>query len=138
LRADIRELGDHFGPGEFDAVVALDVIEHLSREEGERLLLSVERIAARRVLVFTPNGFLPQPPSDDNPHQEHRSGWTLHDFVSRGYRVVGVNGWRPLRGQYAELRGPSRNWWRLSLLSFPLAERYPRHAFQLLCVKDVS
>lgn len=138
VRLDIRQLAERFEPGTFDAVVALDVVEHLSKAEGMVLLESIERIAARRVVVFTPNGFLSQPPSPVNPHQEHRSGWKAADFADRGYRIRGVNGWRPLRGEYAELRGPSRNWWRLSLLSFPLTERNPRFAFQLLCVKDLD
>jgi SAM-dependent methyltransferase len=136
---DIRSLADHFPTGSFDCVVALDVIEHLDREDGLRLLASMESIAQRKVIVFTPNGFLPQPPAPDNPHQEHVSGWSVEDFEGRGYEVVGMNGWKPLRGPYAEVRWRPRGLWRrLSMLTQPLVDTHPRRAFQLLCVKVVA
>jgi hypothetical protein len=135
---DVRSLSEHIPPGSFDCVVALDVIEHLGRDEGVQLLGSMESIATRRVIVFTPNGFLPQPPEPDNPYQEHLSGWTATDFERRGYRVVGINGWKPLRGPYASIRWRPRGLWRrLSQLTEPLVASDPRRAFQLLCVKDV-
>ena len=136
---DIRSLGEHFGDGEFNCVVALDVIEHLTRTEGAELLRAMERIASERVIVFTPNGFLPQAATPGNPHQEHVSGWTATDFSGRGYRVMGINGWRPLRGMYAEIRWLPRTFWqRVSALTEPATRRLPRFAFQLLCVKDVG
>lgn len=71
------------GPRSFDLVYALDVIEHFNKADGARLLDEMERIAARRVLVFTPNGFMEQ--TSANPYQVHRSGWTREDFRARGY-----------------------------------------------------
>jgi hypothetical protein len=136
-RLDVRSIGDHFDRGSFEGVVALDLIEHLSRSEGVKLLDALETIASKRVVVFTPNGFLAQPPAPDNPYQEHVSGWTVDDFESRDYRVFGVNGWRPLRGPYAAIRWrPNGFFWRLSLLTQPIVESRPRSAFQLLCIKD--
>jgi len=137
--ADIRSLSDHFERKQFECVVALDVIEHLTRTEGADLLEAMEQIASKRVIVFTPNGFLPQEPSAANPHQEHRSGWTVDDLARRGYRVIGINGWRPLRGPYAEIRWRPRSFWlRLSALTEPFATGHPRSAFQLFGVKDIS
>jgi SAM-dependent methyltransferase len=136
---DIRSLAGHFPPESFDCVVALDVIEHLDRSDGLHLLESMEAIAGKKVIVFTPNGFLPQPPAPDNPHQEHLSGWSAEDFERRGYEVVGINGWKPLRGPYAEVRWRPRGLWRrLSMLTQPLVDAHPRWAFQLLCVKVVT
>lgn len=134
---DIRSLADHFRAGEFDCVVALDVIEHLSRDEGIRLLEAMEAIARTRVVVYTPNGFLEQPPAPDNPHQEHVSGWTVDDFTERGYRVLGINGWKPLRGPYARIRWrPFALWERISLLSERSLMQRPRASFQLLAVRE--
>lgn len=136
-RLDIRTLSKHFEPGGFDCVVALDVIEHLPMDEGHELLTAMERIATKRVIVYTPNGFVPQPPAPGNPHQKHLSGWTVEDFEKRGYTVIGVNGWRPLRGPYSAIRWhPTRFWGRVSLYSEGLVEARPRLAFQLLCVKE--
>jgi SAM-dependent methyltransferase len=137
---DVRSIASHFEPRSFDCVIALDLIEHLTRTDGERLLDGMERIARKRVIVFTPNGFLHQPPAPDNPYQEHLSGWRIRDFKRRGYDVVGINGWRRLRGPYARLRWcrPEPLWWRLSNFSQLLVESHPRWAFQLLCRKEIS
>jgi SAM-dependent methyltransferase len=136
---DIRSLANHFPPRSFDCVVALDVIEHLDRVDGLHLLESMETIAEKKVIVFTPNGFLPQPPAPDNPHQEHLSGWSTEDFERRGYEVIGMNGWKPLRGPYAEVRWrPAALWRRVSQLTQPLVDSHPRRAFQLLCLKVVA
>ena len=49
-----------FSAGEFDLVYCLDVIEHMTKADGIRLLENMERVAKRAVLVFTPRGFMPQ------------------------------------------------------------------------------
>jgi hypothetical protein len=136
---NVLEAGDHFSPGEFGCVVALDLIEHLPREEGLRLLESMERIASRKVIVFTPNGFVPQEAYDGNPFQRHLSGWSVEEMRSRGYRVVGLFGWKPLRGERGEPRWrPRRLWDQIALLSQPLVRSRPEQAFHLMCIKDIA
>lgn len=136
---DVQELRSAFPPDSFDCVLASDLIEHLEKETGFELISAMEDLARRRVLIFTPNGFLAQPPDPDNPWQEHVSGWTVDEFHRLGYEVVGVNGWRPLRTMYAEIRfRPARLWERVSLLTQPVTERNPRQAFQLLATKDLD
>lgn len=135
---DARYLSDRFGPQSFDCVVALDLIEHLSKEDGQVLLSDMEAIAAKRVIVFTPNGMVPQPPEADNPYQEHISGWKVKEFTSRGYTVIGVHGWKPLRGMYSNIRWRPRFFWaRFSLLTQGLFESRPSFAFHLLAIKDL-
>ena len=137
-KLDVRTLSGHFEQASFECVVALDLIEHLTREEGAALLVAMERIATKRVIVFTPNGFLRQEPTQANPLQEHISGWTVEDLTSRGYSVTGINGWRPLRGPYAEIRWWPRSFWlRISGATEDFCARNPRSAFQLFGVKDV-
>ena len=79
-----------FRRASFDAVVALDVIEHLPKEPAYSLIEEMERVAAQTVIISTPYGFLPQPPASDNPYQEHISSWLPEEFEQRGYAVVGV------------------------------------------------
>ena len=137
-RSDIRSLGEHFSPNSFDCVVALDVIEHLETEDGYALLHDMEHIASKRVIVYTPNGYLPQPPAPDNPYQEHISGWEVDEFLKLGYRVTGVHGWKPLRGPYSLPRWfPKPFWARISMLTESFFESRPHRAFQLLCSKDL-
>ncbi|MEW6273136.1 MAG: class I SAM-dependent methyltransferase [Thermodesulfobacteriota bacterium] len=139
VRADVARIGDLVRPRSVDAVVALDVIEHLEREPALELVLALERIARRRVVVFTPNGFVPQPPTEDNPHQEHRSGFTVRDMRERGYRVRGIHGLWCLLGAFGETRfAPGFLWRRVADATAPLVYRAPRLAFSLLCVKDVD
>ncbi len=121
----------------FDAVVALDVIEHLERRPGELLLEEMERVSRGRLVVFTPNGFLEQGARDGNPFQVHRSGWSAADFVRRGFRIAGINGMRGLRGEEADLRWRPRRLWRaISCVSQGMLWRFPTMCFQLFAVKD--
>ena len=80
-----------------DSVFALDMIEHLEKEEGHKLLEQAERIARRQIIVFTPFDFYPQPYDDSNNRdrwgmeggywQAHRSGWRPEDF-GEGWEFV--------------------------------------------------
>lgn len=73
----------------YDLVYCLDVIEHMEKEDGLRLLAELERVAVRRILLFTPNGFRPQ--DSDDPWQVHRSGWTADELRGLGYTTAVVD-----------------------------------------------
>jgi len=134
-----------FKEGQFDAVVMLDVIEHLDKAEGEALMARMEKWARKKVILFTPNGFLHQHEYAGNPLLEHRSGWTVSDFKKKGYRVHGVRGFKALRGEdhhhddddHEHHHGPS---FRETLADLTQVVSYhiPEHAFQLFAVKDIS
>lgn len=95
-------------PGAFDAVVALDVIEHFDFADGFEMLQEMERVASRIVVVATPNGFLAQE-GNLNPYQEHRSGWQAREFMARGYETFGLYGAKFFRSQGHELIFGSSN-----------------------------
>jgi SAM-dependent methyltransferase len=134
--ANVMDIGAKFSALSFDCVTLLEVIEHLSRADGEQLLAQCEGIARKKVVVSTPNGFVSQAPTPDNPFQEHISGWTAADFQSRGYEVTGIAGWKWLRGPLMQPRWrPRAIFGRLSLVTEAWFEKHPDEAFQLLCVK---
>lgn len=136
---DVLSIADELESGSFDCVIALDLIEHLRREDGIRLIAGMERVASRKVIIFTPNGFVPQAPYDGNAFQEHRSGWEPDEMRRLGYRVTGIYGWKPLRGERAEpVVRPRGLGSLLAMWSQPLVRARPEHAFHLLCVKDVA
>ena len=135
------ELDRLFPPGSFDAVTAFDFIEHLEKNEGCEFLDNCEKVARKAVIVFTPNGFLEQPPAKDNPFQEHRSGWTFKEMAERGYVVRGVNGVKWLSGMYnmprikpVSLGNAMRNASAILLRLLKL-ERY---SACILCIKRVA
>jgi SAM-dependent methyltransferase len=139
VRADARAIGRVVRPRSVDAVVALDLVEHLDRGPALALLAACEAIARRRVVVFTPNGFVPQSGTVENPHQEHRSGFTAPELRALGYRVRGIHGLGCLCGPYGEVRwAPGPVWRRLSDATAPLVYWLPALAFGLLATKDVG
>jgi len=77
---DVREIGTLLPPDapRYDLALFVDVIEHLDKEEGHRVLAELLR-RARRVLVATPWGFRPQE-IPGQPYETHRSGWYPWDF----------------------------------------------------------
>ncbi|MSS72426.1 MAG: class I SAM-dependent methyltransferase [Candidatus Latescibacteria bacterium] len=136
---DALEIDRVFSPGSFDCVLAADLIEHLTKEEGRALMAKMERISRRRVVIVTPNGFLPQGEVEGNPLQRHRSGWTAEEMAWLGYKVRGVNGWKVLRGERSVIRfRPMAFWALVSRLSQMVVRGRPEWAFQLLCVKEMG
>lgn len=134
---DFAKIQDHFKPKSFDAVVALDVIEHFEKPQALEFIRKLEAIARKKVVLFTPHGFLAQGVYDGNDFQLHRCGFEVEELKALGYRVIGVHGWKPLRGEFADIRlKPKRFWTLLSWLTQPFAEKNPKAAFQLLAVKE--
>ncbi len=137
VHGDVRELDRLFAPGSFDACVALDVIEHLPKADGLAFMNSMERVAAKKVLFLTPNGFLPQRHAEKSDLQEHLSGWDAQEMTGYGYAVQGVLGPKPLRGEYHRLkRKPEALWGLVSLAGHFCHTRWaPSKAAAILCVK---
>ncbi|HXP62481.1 MAG TPA: class I SAM-dependent methyltransferase [Dongiaceae bacterium] len=137
---DVCNLAAYFQPRQFDACVALDVIEHQTKADGLRLMEQMERIAARRVVFFTPNGFLPQGHLVPDDRQTHLSGWEAAEMERYGYRVVGCLGPKKLRGERHHLtRRPALFWAIVSLAGhFLWTHRRPAQAAALLCCKTIA
>jgi len=137
IRADIR--GIEFKDGSFDAVLMLEVLEHFTKEEGRRLLDKCSRWARRKVIISTPNGYLWQDGYDNNPFQEHKSGWSVEELRSLGFSVVGCYGWKKLRGYKAIPRYRPRLLWEIiSDVTQKVTYHYPASASRLLAVQIVD
>jgi hypothetical protein len=88
LKATWAEALELLPPRSVDTVFLVDVIEHLEKEEGRRLLAATEGLARRQVVIFTPLGFMAQHHPDGKDAwgldggawQEHKSGWGAEDF----------------------------------------------------------
>jgi len=136
---DVLDVGMKFSRKSFDGVVAFDLIEHLQKEDGIKLITMMEKIAKKKVVILTPNGFLPQESYEGNVYQIHKSGWVTEEMRERGYRVIGINGWKPLRGEMGKVRfSPKRPLEWFSRLTQRAVRNRPEKAFALLCVKILS
>jgi len=137
VHMNVMGLSGRFPENSFDYVVALDLFEHLEKNDGYRLICMMEKIARKKVVIFTPNGFQKQGEFECNPHQVHLSGWEVDEMRRLGYRVIGINGWKPLRGEFAHIKiWPPYFWSRISLLTQLFTANHPKCAFALLCVKE--
>jgi SAM-dependent methyltransferase len=136
---DVTRISELFATSKFDACIALDVIEHLNKNDGWRMVEDMERLATKRVVIFTPNGFIPQK-SRDGDLQEHLSGWTADEMRSRGYRVLGMYGPKSWRGEYHRIKYQPRPFWViLSMLAHYLYTRSrPEKAAAIFCVKNLE
>jgi hypothetical protein len=90
-----------------NTVFLLDVIEHLEKNAGAKLLAECERVADTQVVVFTPLGFARQEyqPGEADAWglggaewQTHRSGWTPEEFEA-GWTIFASEDYhRPAEG----------------------------------------
>jgi hypothetical protein len=120
----------------FDVVLATSVIEHLSTEAGVELASEMKRVSKKLAIIFTPNGFVPQPPDADNKYQEHISGWSSDQLELLGYEFDrGFNGLKYLRTTYGAVRlKPNFIGIPLVLISAFLTRKSKRFAFEILHV----
>jgi ubiquinone/menaquinone biosynthesis C-methylase UbiE len=91
-----------------DTILCCDVIEHLRKSEGLKLIQEMERVARRRIIVTTPS------PRIVFSNPEHVSSWSARDFKKLGFRVLGV------RFRYHALLGGNLKfilYWLFELLS---------------------
>jgi SAM-dependent methyltransferase len=94
-----------FSTNEFDFVTTFDLIEHFPKHLGYQLLYEIDRIASKGSSVFTPNGFVWQPGSENNPFNAHLSGWTSKELSRLGWdKQYSTSGLRLLHGPYGKLK----------------------------------
>lgn len=134
---DIKKLNKVYKNKSFDAVIALDVVEHLTKNEALKLIKQMENIAVKKVIILTPNGFLKQDEYNGNPYQTHKCGWKKEELEKLGFKVYGLRGWKWIRGETASIkRKPKLFWGLLAFLSEIILFPFPSVCFDLLAVKN--
>ena len=86
IRADARLVP--FRPRTFDVVLVLELLEHLTHQDGIRLLQDAKTISKKAVLVSTPADFVEQGALNGNPAERHISLWTRADLQACGFTVT--------------------------------------------------
>jgi ubiquinone/menaquinone biosynthesis C-methylase UbiE len=135
-----------FPENSFDAVIMIEVLEHLSEEAGLAVLQKAEKWAGKKVIVSSPNGFIPQKEVDSNPLQKHLSGWDKKKMARLGFACKGLAGIKFLRQEVEnDTMGddlmtsirfrPKYFWFMAATLSQILTYYVPSAAFELFSVK---
>lgn len=90
--ADVRQLDTIFPAKSFDLVLALDIIEHVEKDESRKLISTCEWLARKAVVLLTPKGFVPQDIDiwghGGDHWQTHRCGWEPEELQALGYHSV--------------------------------------------------
>jgi len=133
VRADITKKLP-FKDASVDFLICSEVIEHLTKKQGESLLKEIDRIMkpGSRAIVTTPNVWLNMP--YNNPLDRHYSLWNKDDFSKRGYMVRGIGAKLPF----------NKTTWYTPLIHAayyfmtPFSYVFPQLSGLLVSVKDYS
>ncbi len=138
IKMNAMDIDKHFEENSFDVVIATDLLEHLSKEDGKLFIEKAKKIAYKKLILFTPNGYINQDEYHGNEYQVHKSGWTTKELKTEGFnRIYGINGLKFLRGEQARIKfKPQKIWERISYISSKLTKRLPKVSFQLLAVME--
>ena len=125
-----------FQDSEFDLVIALDLIEHLSKEDGYLLLYQLDRLTSKSSLIFTPNGFVWQPPALNNPFNAHSSGWKPKELRELGWKKqYGNIGLSFFVGPYGILKYDNKVTNIMNILALPIVRLCPFLGFSFTAIK---
>lgn len=133
---NIENIDKYYKNRSFDAVIAMDVIEHFEKNDALKLLKKMEKIARKKIIILTPNGFLKQGHYEDNPYQDHRSGWLAKDLRLLGYKVYGLRSFKFLRGEFTSIHiRPWLFWGIIAFITEPLLYYFPEFSFHIFAIK---
>jgi len=134
---DVRKIGELFQPKSIDCVMAMDLVEHLDKQEALDLIGKMEKIGKKVVIIQTTNGFFPQGEYASNPCQVHKCGFSVKDFRSRGYKVLGMDGPKFLRKKSFSEPEAGMAISILANLLDPIFRFIPEKSFNLLAYKKL-
>jgi len=72
----------------YDLIYCGDMIEHLSLEDGKKLI-EILKTKSEHIMIYTPRNVQPQGAEFGNEHETHLSQWLPGDFVGASYQSLG-------------------------------------------------
>lgn len=139
----------NYSENSFDAVILIEVIEHLPEEIGMSIIDKAKKWARKKVIISSPNGFVAQKEVDGNPYQKHLSGWDYKKMKSLGFQSRGLAGVKYIRQEVEDdtmgdnlltsIRfRPKFFWFIIATLSQLVVYHIPRFSFGLLSIYKKS
>ena len=93
VNAYFDSLTDILDVGSFDVISLMDVVEHIEKKSVLATLEGMIAAGAKRIIIFTPEGFMPQHTVEVDAWglsgaemQDHVSGWGIEDFENLGFK----------------------------------------------------
>jgi len=83
----------------FDIAAAINVLEHLEKPNGDKMLRELERVSKWLVLVACPVGKFAQDACGGNPYQEHKYVWSIEELRERGFKEMRGTGLKGMSGK---------------------------------------
>jgi hypothetical protein len=139
LNGILPNILEGFSDKEFDICLSFDVIEHLTKSEGFLMMYQMERIKRKYSIIFTPNGFAWQPPSNKSIFDAHISAWSIREFKQFGFtKVRGFVGFKVFIGPFSIIKEKyrSRLFRELVALSQLFVFRFPKYSYGILAISD--
>lgn len=135
-----------FEENSFDAVLLIDIIEHMEKDKAKELIIMATKWAKKKVIISTPNGFVEQAMLDGNPLQKHLCGFTLDDLNLIGFKCKGMAGLKFFRKdqETVQMNGELLNnirfkpkivFFVLASLSQIICHWFPKYSFSLFAIK---
>ncbi|MBI5358411.1 class I SAM-dependent methyltransferase [Candidatus Amesbacteria bacterium] len=126
----------------YDVVLCSQVLEHLDKNKGKRILKLAEKLATKRIVFALPISFMNQPVEflKGNPYQAHRSGWSIDELRGLGFTVHGM-GIKFLWSENGICRTLPKEYRLpfviLGYIFAPLCYYFPHFASGMIAVKEI-
>ena len=127
-----------YGDNQFDLIVAIDLIEHLTKSDGFKLLYEIDRVSKHSSIIVTPNGFVWQPPAVNNWYNAHISSWTVKELSILGWTdITGLIGLKHFWGPYSLPKNKPSNtlMWEFFALQKVIVRFIPKLSFSFCAIK---
>lgn len=85
---DVREIGQHVTPGQYDVIFWDHGPEHVSWEDLQKTTPNLIEYAGKILVYCCPLGVWPQGPEGGNVHEEHKNYVTTEQFTQLGLEII--------------------------------------------------
>lgn len=77
-----------------DVISLIDGIEHMAKETGLQIIEQMKRVCRKKILLFTPEGYLRNEPHNAwgikgaDEFQTHKSGWEVEELCGLDFKLI--------------------------------------------------